>query len=37
VVIANPNGILVNGGGFINTSRATLTTGVPVFGGSGSL
>ncbi|MGF2493661.1 hypothetical protein ACQUWS_26945, partial [Ralstonia pseudosolanacearum] len=34
---ANPNGILVNGGGFINTSRATLTTGVPVFGGSGSL
>lgn len=37
VVVANPNGILVNGGGFINTSRATLTTGVPVFGGSGSL
>ncbi|ALF90704.1 MULTISPECIES: hemagglutinin repeat-containing protein [Ralstonia solanacearum species complex] len=37
VVIANPNGILVNGGGFINTSRATLTTGIPVFGGSGSL
>ncbi|WP_459204653.1 hemagglutinin repeat-containing protein (plasmid) [Ralstonia pseudosolanacearum] len=37
VVIANPNGILVNGGGFVNTSRATLTTGVPVFGGSGSL
>ncbi|AUS41015.1 filamentous hemagglutinin [Ralstonia solanacearum] len=37
VVIANPNGILVNSGGFINTSRATLTTGVPVFGGSGSL
>ncbi len=37
VVIANPNGILVNGGGFINTSRATLTTGAPVFGGSGSL
>ncbi|MCQ4680199.1 hemagglutinin repeat-containing protein [Ralstonia pseudosolanacearum] len=37
VVIANPDGILVNGGGFINTSRATLTTGVPVFGGSGSL
>ena len=37
VVISNPNGILVNGGGFINTSRATLTTGVPVFGGAGSL
>ena len=37
VVIANPNGITVSGGGFINTSRATLTTGVPVFGGTGSL
>ncbi|MBV8158932.1 MAG: filamentous hemagglutinin N-terminal domain-containing protein, partial [Dyella sp.] len=37
VVIANPNGLLVNGLGFINTSRATLTTGMPVFGGSGSL
>lgn len=30
VVIANPAGINVNGGGFINASRATLTTGVPV-------
>lgn len=37
VIIANPNGITVSGGGFINTSRATLTTGIPVFGGSGSL
>ncbi|WP_080709617.1 hemagglutinin repeat-containing protein [Cupriavidus metallidurans] len=37
VVIANPNGLMVNGLGFINTSRATLTTGTPVFGGSGSL
>lgn len=37
VVIANPNGLVVNGLGFINTSRATLTTGVPVYGGSGSL
>lgn len=37
VIVANPNGILVEGAGFINTSRATLTTGVPVFGGSGSL
>ncbi|MFZ4285502.1 hemagglutinin repeat-containing protein [Variovorax sp. HJSM1_2] len=27
VVIANPAGIQVNGGSFINTSRATLTTG----------
>ena len=30
VVIANPSGISVNGGGFINTSKATLTTGVPI-------
>ncbi|WP_454711883.1 two-partner secretion domain-containing protein [Cupriavidus nantongensis] len=37
VVIANPNGLMVNGLGFINTSRATLTTGTPVFGGGGSL
>lgn len=31
VIIANPNGITVNGGGFINTSKAFLTTGVPVY------
>lgn len=37
VVVANPNGLLVDGLGFINTTRATLTTGSPVFGGSGSL
>ena len=37
VIVANPNGIRVSGGGFINTPRATLTTGVPVFGGDGSL
>ena len=30
VVIANPAGINVNGGGFINASRTTLTTGVLV-------
>lgn len=30
VVIANPAGIAVDGGGFINVSRATLTTGNPV-------
>ena len=30
VVIANPAGIHVNGGGFINASRATLTTGTLV-------
>lgn len=37
VVIANPNGITCDGCGFINTSRGVLTTGTPVFGGSGSL
>ncbi|BBB89692.1 two-partner secretion domain-containing protein [Methylomusa anaerophila] len=36
-ILANPNGIFVNGAGFINTSHATLTTGAPVFGGDGSL
>jgi filamentous hemagglutinin len=36
VVIANPSGISVNGGGFINTSKATLTTGIPMIN-SGSL
>ena len=37
VIVANPNGISVNGGGFINTTRNVLTTGTPVFGGDGSL
>ncbi|UBM07930.1 filamentous hemagglutinin N-terminal domain-containing protein [Cupriavidus metallidurans] len=37
VVISNVNGLYVDGAGFINTTRATLTTGVPVYGGSGSL
>jgi filamentous hemagglutinin family protein len=37
VIIANPNGISCNGCGFINTSRGVLTTGTPMFGGSGSL
>uniref|UniRef100_UPI00286F54D9 two-partner secretion domain-containing protein n=1 Tax=Limnohabitans sp. TaxID=1907725 RepID=UPI00286F54D9 len=36
VVIANPSGISVNGGGFINTSKVTLTTGTPIING-GSL
>jgi filamentous hemagglutinin len=36
VVIANPSGISVNSGGFINTSKATLTTGTPIVNG-GSL
>jgi filamentous hemagglutinin len=29
-IIANPAGIVVDGGGFINVSRATLTTGSPI-------
>ncbi|QBQ36695.1 hemagglutinin repeat-containing protein [Pseudoduganella plicata] len=29
-IVANPAGISVDGGGFINVSRATLTTGTPV-------
>lgn len=37
VIIANPNGIVGNGFGFINANRAVLTTGVPVFGGTNSL
>ncbi|MGJ7612142.1 MULTISPECIES: hemagglutinin repeat-containing protein [unclassified Variovorax] len=37
VIIANPAGISVDGGGFINASRATLTTGVPQFNAMGGL
>ncbi|MEJ1162917.1 hemagglutinin repeat-containing protein [Variovorax sp. CCNWLW186] len=37
VIIANPAGISVNGGGFINASRATLTTGTPQFNAVGGL
>ncbi|MBN3804325.1 filamentous hemagglutinin N-terminal domain-containing protein [Paraburkholderia sp. Ac-20336] len=37
VVIANGSGISVNGGGFLNTSRAILTTGRPNFAPDGSL
>jgi filamentous hemagglutinin family protein len=33
VIIANPAGIAVNGGGFINASGVTLTTGAPQLGG----
>lgn len=29
VIIANPNGISINGGGFINTPKVTLSTGKP--------
>lgn len=37
VIIANPSGISVDGGGFINAYRATLTTGTPQYGAAGSL
>ena len=37
VVIANPNGITVNGGGFIHTGKAFLTTGKPVYDGEDHL
>ena len=37
LIIANPNGIVCNGGGFINTGRSVLTTGVPVLGVNGGL
>ncbi len=33
VVIANPAGIQVDGGGFLNASRVTLTTGTPIVNG----
>ncbi|MGN4032042.1 filamentous hemagglutinin N-terminal domain-containing protein, partial [Burkholderia gladioli] len=37
LVLANPSGIYLDGAGFVNTSRATLTTGVPFYGPDGSL
>ena len=37
IVIANPNGITINGAGFINSSRVTLTTGVPTIDAPGNL
>lgn len=37
VVIANPAGISVNGGGFINAAGVTLTTGKPQFNQFGNL
>lgn len=37
VVLANPYGITCNGCGFINTDRATLTTGVPTLNANGEL
>src|SRR5690606_31499295 len=37
VVVANPNGITCDGCGFINTPRATLSTGTPQWGAQGQL
>ena len=37
VVVANPNGITVNGGGFLNTEHAVLTTGRAELDGDGNL
>ena len=37
LVIANPNGIVGKGFGFINVGRATLTTGMPDWGSDGKL
>ena len=37
VIIANPSGIQVDGGGFINASAAVLTTGTPRFNADGSI
>lgn len=37
VVVANPNGITVDGGGFINTDRAVLTTGKTEYDPTGNL
>jgi filamentous hemagglutinin family protein len=37
VVIANPNGLLCDGCGFLNTGRATLATGLPQYGMQGAL
>jgi filamentous hemagglutinin family protein len=37
LVVANPYGIAVKGGGFINTDRVTLATGTPILGANGAL
>ena len=37
VILANPNGVTVNGGGFINVPRATITTGKPQVDPDGAL
>ncbi|MCH4244047.1 DUF637 domain-containing protein [Acinetobacter gerneri] len=37
VIIANPSGIVVNGGGFINANKGILTTGKPQMNADGSI
>lgn len=37
IIIANPAGISIDGGGFVNASRATVTTGTPQFNALGGL
>lgn len=37
VILANPNGVTINGGGFINVPRATIATGKPQVDGNGAL
>ncbi|MEO1985232.1 MAG: hemagglutinin repeat-containing protein [Martelella sp.] len=37
VILANEYGVTCDGCGFINTDRATLTTGKPIFSGNGGL
>ncbi|CAB3798306.1 hemagglutinin repeat-containing protein [Pararobbsia alpina] len=37
VVVANGSGIVVDGGGFINTTRGILTTGSPLIGANGAV
>ena len=37
VILANPNGVTINGDSFLNTSRATVTTGKPVLDAGGAI
>jgi len=37
IVIANPNGVTCNGCGFLNSDRATLTTGTPRYSDDGAV
>ncbi|WP_352309938.1 DUF6883 domain-containing protein [Psychrobacter sp. W2-37-MNA-CIBAN-0211] len=37
VIIASPSGLQIQGGGFINANRATLTTGTPTIDSAGNL